>query len=620
MSFSLQPPSAKSPHSNTNLSLLQLSTHLQEAKQIHALMIKSSQINDTYSAARLAEFYSISNNSSLDYAQKILDSVQEPYPFLWNTVMRGHLKNHNPLKALLLYDQMVRKSVEPDHFTFTFTLKACTQLPAPRFGKQLHCQIIKCREDHRPYIRNKLIHLYAVCGSVECARKLFDESSDLDIVSWNSMLECYVDNGDKESAHELFDRMPVKDAVSWNTMIAFYVQMGEFGEALEMFQKMQDNGEKPNRVTLVSALSAVASLGALAQGSWIHAYIDKHGIELDETLGSALVNMYNKCGCVEGAIRAFSDTKRKSVDTWNAMISGLASNGHSVKAIEYFLDMESEKVWPNAITFSGVLNACSHGGLVEDGSRYFNKMTDVYGVKPDIAHYGCMVDLFGRAGLIEQAEEMIRTMPMKPDAAMWKSLVGACRIHKNLEIGERAGLELINLAPDDHAGYVLLSNIYAMGNNWEGVQKVRNIMWDRGIKKPPGCSSVELDGVVHEFVVGDTGHSQKKEIYNMLNEMGEKLKLAGYEPKIEEVLLDIEDDEVKQSSLGHHSEKLAVAFGFISTSPRTTIRVLKNLRVCSDCHSVMKLLSKTYSRDIIIRDSNRFHHFRDGSCSCKDYW
>ncbi|OVA15413.1 Pentatricopeptide repeat [Macleaya cordata] len=583
-------------------------------------MIKSSQFSDPYSASRLAEFYAISDHGSLKYAEEVLNSVQEPYPFLWNILIRGNLKNQNPLKSILLYDQMLRKSVEPDHFTFTFLLKACTQLPAPAIGKQLHCQIIKLGYDFGGYIRNKLIHLYSISGSISDARKIFDKSTELDIVTWNSMLEAYADCKDSESLHKLFDEMPYRDVVSWNTVIGFYVQVGEFKEAIEMFRRMQENGEFANRVTLISVLSAVASLGALAQGRWVHAYIDKHGIELDENLGSALINMYAKCGCLDGAIHAFRKTSKKSVDTWNSMISGLAANGQSLKAIELFSQMESLGVKPNAITFSCVLNACSHGGFVEDGVKNFRKMSEIYKITPDIAHYGCMVDLFGRAGLLDKAEEIIRTMPMKPDKVMWKALLGACRIHRNFETGERAGLRLLELAPDDHASYVLLSNIYAVADKWDEVHKVRKMMWERGIKKLPGCSSIELDGVVHEFIVGDITHLRKKEIYEMLDEMGEKLKVAGYKPDTEQVLLDIEEEEVKQTSLGHHSEKLAIAFGFISTRPRTTIRVVKNLRVCSDCHSVMKLLSKIYNRDIIIRDSNRFHHFRDGSCSCMDYW
>ncbi|KAF8378523.1 hypothetical protein HHK36_029866 [Tetracentron sinense] len=610
----------KKPIQNTNLCLLLLCNHLQEAKQIHALMIKSSQISDAYSASRLTEFYAVSDNGSLKYAEKVFNSVEEPGTFIWNTLIRGSLNKKKPHKAILLYDRMLCQSIEQDHFTFTFILKACTQLLALAIGRQLHAQIVKQGLEYSGFVRNKLIHLYAICGLIIDARKLFDTSTELDIVTWNSMLEGYADNKDGESLHQLFDRMPVRDGVSWNTMIAYYVQVGDFKDAIEMFRQMQDDGERPNRVTFISVLSAVAQLGALAQGRWVHTYIGKHRIELDENLGSALINMYAKCGCLDGAIQAFHETSQKNVDTWNAMISGLAANGQSLKALKFFLKMELSGVWPNEITFSCVLNACSHGGLVEDGLRYFRKMKDVYGIEPDIAHYGCMVDLFGRAGLFDKAEEIIGKMPMKPDAVMLKALLGACRIHRNIEMGERAGLQLIELAPYDHASYVLLSNIYAMGDKWDQVHKVRKTMWERGIRKPPGCSSVELDGVVHEFVVGDITHSRKKQVYEMLDEMGERLKLAGYEPDTKQVLLDIDEEEVRQTSLGHHSEKLAIAFGFISTSPGTTVRVMKNIRVCSDCHSAIKLLSNIYNRDIIVRDSNRFHHFRNGSCSCMDYW
>ncbi|KAJ4962114.1 hypothetical protein NE237_022024 [Protea cynaroides] len=605
---------------NTNLSLLHLCNNLREATQVHALIIKSSQITDTYSASRLAEFYAISDNGSLKYAQKVLDSVQEPYTFLWNAVIRGNLIKHNPLKTILLYDRMLRQSVEPDHFTFTSLLKACTQLPAPAIGKQLHSQIVKLGLEYSPFIRNKLIHLYAVSGSISDARKLFDSSTELDIVTWNSMLEGYADNTDGDALHQLFDKMPHRDVVSWNTMIAFYVQVSDFKQAIAIFRRMQENGERPNRVTLISLLSAVSYLGALAQGRWIHAYIDKHGIELDQNLGSALINMYAKCGCLEGAVQAFRQTIQKNVDTWNAMITGLATNGQSLKALRLFSEMECLGVSPNAITFVSVLNACSHGGLVEEGVKHFKMMSQKYGIEPDVTHYGCMVDLFGRAGLFDKIEEIIGAMPMKPDAVMWKALLGACRIHGNLEMGQQAGHQLIELAPNDHASYVLLSNLYAIDDKWDAVHRLRRMMRERGIRKPPGCSSIEMDGVVHEFVVGDTTHSRKKEMYEMLDEMEERLMLAGYKPDTGQVLLHIDDEETKQTSLGHHSEKLAVAFGFISTNPGTTIRVVKNLRVCTDCHSTMKLLSKIYGRDIIVRDSNRFHHFRDGSCSCLDYW
>ncbi|PSS28931.1 Pentatricopeptide repeat-containing protein [Actinidia chinensis var. chinensis] len=615
------PPIPNPPMKPTpTLSLLPLCNHLHETKQLHALMIKTSQISDPYAASRLAEFYAISDNGSLQCSEKLVNSMEEPYTFAWNTLIRGNLKKKNTHKAISLMVQVLCKSVEPDCYTFTLVLKACTSLVLTETVRQLHCQIVKRGLENSEFIRNKLIHVYAVYGSMVDARKVFDGSPDMDIVTWNSMLEGYAENGDGELLHQVFDKMPQRDVVSWNTMIAYYVRVGEFVGAVEMFRRMQEERICLDGVTLVSVLTAVTQLGALAQGKWVHAYIRKHGIELDDNLGSALVNMYSKCGCVDGAIEAFDETKKKSLDTWNAMIGGLAANGQSLEAIDLFSKMERSNIQPDTITFSCILNACSHGGLVEDGLAYLNKMKPVHGIEPDMAHYGCVVDLLGRAGMFDMVEEIMKSMPMKPDAIMWKSLLGACKTHKNFELGEKAGLELIELAPDDHASYTLLSNLYAMANKWDQVPKLRKSMLEKGIKKPPGCSSIEVDGLVHEFIVGDTKHHRSKKIYDMVEEMEARLKVAGYEPDIRQVLLDIEEEEVKQTSLAHHSEKLAVAFGLISTRPGTTIRVIKNVRMCSDCHSVLKLLSVIYNRDLIIRDSNRFHHFKEGSCSCMDYW
>lgn len=452
---------------------------------------------------------------------------------------------------------------------------------------------------------------------------MFDECPEPDIIAWNSLLEGYASANDAESLHEVFDLMPVRDVVSWNTLMGFYIEISEFEEVIVIFRAMQESREcEPNRVTMINVLTAVTHLSALGQGKWVHAYIGRNGIELDEKLGSALINMYSKCGCIEGAVYAFDVvTIRKSCDTWNAMICGFTANGDSLRALELFSVMEKTSgLVPNHITFSCVLNACSHGGLVDEGMRLFEKMSSVYGIEPDITHYGCMVDLFSRAGLFEKVEAVIDQMPMEPDVVMWKAIVAACRVHGNTELGEKAGHRLIEVAPNDHAGYVLLSNIYAKGNDFNGVHEVRKMMMDRGVKKVPGCSSVEVGGEVHEFIAGDGSHSRKEDIYVMLGEMAERLKLAGYKPDMEQVLLDIDEDEAKESSLSLHSEKLAIAFSLVSTEASSTIRIVKNLRVCGDCHAAIKLLSVIYDRDIIVRDSSRFHHFQKGSCSCGDYW
>ncbi|GAB4840194.1 hypothetical protein Ancab_020959 [Ancistrocladus abbreviatus] len=366
---------------------------------------------------------------------------------------------------------------------------------------------------------------------------------------------------------------------------------------------MKEEGESIDRVTLISVLAAVSHLGAQGLGHWVDASMDKLKIELDENLGSALINMYAKCGCVEGAIGAFYRTKRKGVDTWNALISGLAVNGQSATAIEFFSKMESSNLKPNAITFSSVLNACSHGGLVKDGLRLFDKMRTYYGIDPDIVHYGCLVDLLSRAALFDKVEEILESMPMQPDAVMLKALLSACRVPKNFNLGKKAGQWLLELPPDDHAGYILLSNIYALEGNLASVHEMRKEMRKKGIRIQTGCSSIEVNDSIHEFVVGDITHPKKDEIYQMLDEMVQRLKMSAYEPDLDQVLLDIDEQDMKHTALFHHSEKLAVAFGLISTSPGTTIRVVKNLRMCSDCHSAFKLLSSIYSRIIIVRDS-----------------
>uniref|UniRef100_A0A0D9XES4 DYW domain-containing protein n=1 Tax=Leersia perrieri TaxID=77586 RepID=A0A0D9XES4_9ORYZ len=529
----------------------------------------------------------------------------------------------NPQLALRLFDHLVRSGADPGQLAYALALARCARERDPRAAAQLHAHAAKRGASQHRRVRNGLIHAYAVCGTLHDARKVFDRGHDGDdTVAWNSLLRGYAASGDARALREFFAGMQVRDTVSWNTIIAWCVENGEFEEAISVFREMLASKEcVPDRVTLVSVISAITYLGALAQGLWAHAYVCRKGIMVEERLSSALINMYSKCGWIEGAVAIFENLGAKmSVDTWNAMLAGFTANGCSEKALELFARVEVTILVPNKITFNTVLNACSHGGFVEEGIGCFERMTKVYGIEPDIAHYGCMVDLFCRAGLFDKAEKMIQMMPMKPDAAVWKALLGACRTHRNFELGRKAGHRLIEAAPNDHAAYVLLSNIYALDENWTGVHKVRKLMLDRGVQKVPGSSSIEIDGVIHEFISGDKSHSSKKDIYGMLSEMCQQLKVAGYAPDTSQVLLDIDDEDVKESSLALHSEKLAIAFGLISSAPGTTIRIVKNLRVCGDCHNAVKLLSKIYGRCIIVRDANRFHHFREGSCSCGDFW
>lgn len=393
-------------------------------------------------------------------------------------------------------------------------------------------------------------------------------------------------------------------------------------EALDVFHKMLQRGASPNEYTLASALAACANLVALDQGRWMHVYIRKKGIQMNERLLAGLIDMYAKCGELEFASKLFNSERqlKRKVWPWNAMIGGFAMHGKSKEAIEVFEQMKVEKVSPNKVTFVALLNACSHGNRVEEGRGYFESMAGHYGVKPELEHYGCMVDLLGRAGRLKEAEEIISNMPLTPDVAIWGALLSACKIHKDIEMGERIG-KIVRELDSDHLGcHVLLANIYSLTGNWNEARTLREKIAVSGKKKTPGCSSIELNGTFHQFLVGDRSHPQTKQLYLFLDEMTTKLKIAGYVPESGEVLLDIDDNEDRETALLKHSEKLAIAFGLMNTAPRTPIRIVKNLRVCGDCHQAIKFISKVYDREIVVRDRIRYHHFKDGTCSCNDYW
>ncbi|KAF9612700.1 hypothetical protein IFM89_003242 [Coptis chinensis] len=276
-------------------------------------------------------------------------------------------------------------------------------------------------------------------------------------------------------------------------------------------------------------------------------------------------------------------------------------------------------VAPDEVTYIGVLCACTHAGMVDEGRDFFVKMITDHNIEPNVSHYGCMIDLLGRAGQLREAQEMISNIPMKANSIVWGALLGECRVHKDADLAKMAAKRLLELEPESGAVYVLLSNIYAACNRLHDVRSIQKMMMNKGIKKTPGCSLTEVSGAIHEFVAGDRGHSCSDEIYSKLDEMTQDLKFAGYVPDMSEVFLDVGEEE-KESALYQHSEKLAIAFGLINYGPGTTIRIVKNLRMCVDYHQAAKFMSRLYEREVIVRDRTRFHHFRHGTCSCKDYW
>lgn len=439
------------------------------------------------------------------------------------------------------------------------------------------------------------------------------------LVASTSMITCYAKYGHIELARRLFDEMEMKDVVCWNAMNDGCTQNSRANESLDLFRDMLLTKTRPDEVTVISVLSACGQLGALESGKWLHSYIESNAIRFNVQVGTALIDMYCKCGSLDDAFSVFDKIVNKDVVAWNSIVVGCSMHGHSHKAFELFSQMCNLGLRPTDITLIGVLRACGHAGLLAEGRRFFQSMEDEYGIEPKIEHYGCMVDLLGRAGFLEEAYELVRTMPIEPDPVVWGSLLGACRLHSNMTLGENIVEFLVEKGLANSGTYVLLSNIYAAARKWDEVARMRTLMKDTGVRKEPGCSSIEIDSRTHEFLSGDMKHPRSKEIYLMLEELIELLKAYGYVPQTDIVLHDIEETQ-KERALGIHSEKLAIAFGLISTKPGTTIRVVKNLRVCSDCHTVTKLISKITGRKIVVRDRNRFHHFEDGLCSCRDYW
>ncbi|GFQ06160.1 pentatricopeptide repeat-containing protein at2g02980 [Phtheirospermum japonicum] len=573
----ISPTKTASFPENPKTFILEQCKTIKDLKQVHAHLIKTRLLHRPAVAEPLLESAALLLPvPTIDYALSIFSSLEKPDPSAYAIMIRGFTKLQSPEKSILLFRQMIEHSVRPDEFTFPGVLKACSKLRALKEGEQIHAHVVKNGLMRNDSLMTSLVDMYAKCGRVD-------------------------------TAFEVFDKMFKRDVVAWSAMISGYSRSNRPKQALALFQDMQNSKVEPNEVTMLSVLSSCAVLGALRTGEWVHSYIKKKKLKLTINLGTTLVDFYAKCGCVERAIEVFDKMPSKNIWTWTALIQGLASNGRGQTSLHYYNSMLGEKVKPNDVTFIGVLSACNHAGLVDEGRKYFVSMKRDFGIEPRIEHYGCMVDMLGRVGLIEEAYGFIKNMPIKPNAVIWRTLLASCRVHKNVEIGEEALKHAVRLEPAHSGDYILLSNLYASIGRLEDARKLRNEMKILGIKKLPGFSYIELDGIVHEFLAEDKRHPQSLEIYKAVENMMERIKMAGYEP--DKVQARLEADE-----------KLAVAFGLIRSTPGDTIRISKNLRICTDCHNATKIVSKVFGREIVIRDRNRFHHFKDGLCSCGDFW
>lgn len=489
--------------------------------------------------------------------------------------------------ALEFFRQMLDFGVRPDDHIFPSATKACAILSRVDVGQSVYCLAVKTGYDVDVFVGSSVVDMYAKCGDIRQARKVFDD-------------------------------MPERNVVSWSGMIYGYAQLGEDEEALRLFKLALIKELDVNDFTFSSVIRVCGNSTFLELGKQIHGLCLKMSYDSSSFVGSSLISLYSKCGLIEAAYRVFDEIHVKNLGMWNAMLIACAQHAHTDKAFHLFKLMEYSGMKPNFITFLCVLYACSHAGLVKEGKHYFELMKQ-YGIEPGDQHYASVVDLLGRAGKLHEAVTIIREMPIQPTESVWGALLTGCRIHGNTELAAYAADRVFELGPVSPGLHVLLSNAYASAGRFEEAAKARKMLRDRGMKKETGLSWVEEGNRVHTFTAGDRSHSKSMEIYKKLDELEDEIERAGYVADTSFVLQEVDGSE-KKLAIRYHSERLAIAFALITFPSERPIRVMKNLRVCGDCHTAIKFMSKCSGRVIILRDNNRFHRFDDGKCSCGDYW
>ncbi|XP_031490909.1 putative pentatricopeptide repeat-containing protein At5g13230, mitochondrial isoform X2 [Nymphaea colorata] len=555
-------------------------------RSIHGFVIKKKLDSDFFVGSALLDMYAACGE--LRDARLVFEMLPHSSVVIWSYMIARSAQFSESKEALMLFQRMQQALVPANQFTYSSVLQACSSMASLALGKQVHCHIQKTGYDSSIFASNALMDVYVKCGEMEDALRVFG------------------------NLHH-------KNDVSWNTIIVGYAQLGHSEGALKFFHKMLGFCVQVTDVTLSSTLCACASLAALEIGIQIHSLAVKTVYDRDVVVGNALIDMYAKCGNIKDAHKVFDLMNEHDIISWNALITGYSLHGLGLDALKLFDTMLADDLQPNSVTFVGVLSACSNAGLVKHGLSYFQSMAKEHLIVPGMEHYTCIVMLLGRSGCLREAMEFIRDMPMKPDVMVWRAMLGACVIYNNLEFGKVSAQHVLELEPLDHSTYVLVSNMCAAAGRWKDVAGIRKFMREKGLKKEPGLSWIEIQGRVHSFAMGDLSHPQIMEIKETLEWLKEKLHRAGYVPDRNVILHDVGEDQ-KEQLLWLHSERLAIALGFINLPTGSPIRIIKNLRVCSDCHAAIKYISKVVDREIIVRDMNRFHHFKNGICSCGDYW
>jgi pentatricopeptide repeat protein len=605
-------------------SLVHMYMKCDRLRDAHKLFDKITQRDVVIWSALIACY---SRRGCIDEAKQLFREMRdmgvEPNLVSWNGMIAGFNHSGSYTEAVFMFQKMHLEGFQPDGSSISSVLPAIGDLEDLVLGIQIHGYVIKQGFDSDKCVVTALIDMYGKCACRLEMSQVFYEINQMDIGACNALITGLSRNGHVNDALEVFRKFKGQgmelNVISWTSMIASCSQNGKDMEALELFREMQIEGVKPNSVTIPCLLPACGNIAALMHGKAAHCFSLRRGFSNDVYVGSALIDMYANCGKIQLSRLCFEKMPTRNLVCWNAIMGGYAMHGKAKETMEIFNLMQSNGQKPDFISFTCVLSACSQNGLTEEGWYYFNSMSQEHGMKARIEHYACMVTLLGRVGKLEEAYSMIKSMPFEPDACVWGALLSSCRVHSNVTLGEVAARELFKLEPRNPGNYILLSNIYASEGKWIEVDKVRDMMKGMGLRKNPGCSWIELKNKVHMLLAGDKSHPQIEQIIEKLDKLNMEMKKSGYCPKTNFVLQDVEEQDKEQILCGH-SEKLAVVFGLLNTSPGSPLRVIKNLRICGDCHAVIKFISSFEGREISVRDTNRFHHFKDGVCSCGDYW
>ncbi|KAA8521468.1 hypothetical protein F0562_012141 [Nyssa sinensis] len=485
----------------------------------------------------------------MDSVIKVFEMMPKRDIVSWNTVIAGNAQNGMYEEALMMVREMGDANLKPDSFTLSSILPIFAEYVDVLKGKEIHGYAIRHGFDADLFIGSSLIDMYANCNRVE-------------------------------DSHRVFYLLPQQDSVSWNSIIAGCVQNGLFDEGLKLFRQMLMVKIKPRHVSFSSIMPACAHLTTLHLGKQLHGYIIRGGFDDNVFIASSLVDMYAKCGNIRIARWIFNKMEEHDMVSWTAMIMGHALHGHVHEAVSLFKQMEMEGVKPNYVAFVAVLTACSHAGLIDEAWKYFNSMIQDYGIAPGLEHYAAVADLLGRAGKLEEAYKFISSMHIGSSGSVWSTLLAACRVHKNIELAEKVAEKIFTVDPENMGAHVLLSNTYSAAGMWKNAAKLRVSMRNKGMRKKPACSWIEVKNKVHAFVAGDKSHPYYYRIIEALKVLLEQMEREGYVPDTNEVLHDVEEEQ-KIYLLCSHSERLAIAFGIISTPAGMTIRVTKNLRAAT---------------------------------------